>query len=396
MINNYDKALGQKGRKERCKMKWLNGCRMRCLLVGFVAVVVLGGGSAKADFTFGEPTNLGPPVNSSGGEFTTCISSDGLSFYFACGASARAGFGRSDIWISTRQTSERNPEGYWGEPINLGPTINSEHREMDPRISADGLELLFSSDRPNGYGAMDIYLATRESIDDDWGSPMNLGGLINTPADECSPCMSANGLELYFSGWRPDFERPGSNWSDIWVSTRSTKDDPWGESVNLGPEVNSSTQDARPSLSPDGLLLCFDSQRHGRLGDGDLYVSRRTTLYEPWGTPMHLGPIVNSLVFDEAPNISFDGSTLFFDSRRAGGFGKFDIWQAQIIPIVDLNGDGIIDAVDMCIMVDYWGTDYSLCDIGPMPWGDGVVDVQDLIVLAEHLFEELPGRPIQP
>jgi len=50
----------------------------------------------------------------------------------------------------------------------------------------------------------------------------------------------------------------------------------------------------------------------------------------------------------------------------------------------------------MCIMVDHWGENYSLCDIGPMPWGDGVVDVEDLIVLAEHLFETIPGRPIQP
>ena len=66
------------------------------------------------------------------------------------------------------------------------------------------------------------------------------------------------------------------------------------------------------------------------------------------------------------------------------------IWETRISPIVDLNGDGIVDAVDMCIMVDYWGTDNPLCDIGPMPWGDGIVDVQDLIVLAEHLFEEVP------
>jgi len=61
-----------------------------------------------------------------------------------------------------------------------------------------------------------------------------------------------------------------------------------------------------------------------------------------------------------------------------------------VIPIVDFNGDGIVDAADMCMMVDYWGTDTPLCDIGPMPWGDGIVDVQDLIVLAEHLFEEIP------
>jgi broad specificity phosphatase PhoE len=46
----------------------------------------------------------------------------------------------------------------------------------------------------------------------------------------------------------------------------------------------------------------------------------------------------------------------------------------------------------MCIVVDNWGTDNKLCDVGPMPWGDGVVDVQDLIVIAEHLFEEFPKK----
>jgi N-acetylneuraminic acid mutarotase len=57
-------------------------------------------------------------------------------------------------------------------------------------------------------------------------------------------------------------------------------------------------------------------------------------------------------------------------------------------PPPDFNGDGMIDSVDMCIMVDYWGTDYSLCDIAP-PFGDGIVDVEDMKVLAEHLFEEV-------
>jgi hypothetical protein len=74
--------------------------------------------------------------------------------------------------------------------------------------------------------------------------------------------------------------------------------------------------------------------------------------------------------------------------------GGVDIWKASIDPIVDLNSDGIVDAADMCIMVDNWGTDDALCDIGPTPFGDGVVDVQDLIVLAEHLFEEFP--PAEP
>jgi predicted secreted protein len=60
-------------------------------------------------------------------------------------------------------------------------------------------------------------------------------------------------------------------------------------------------------------------------------------------------------------------------------------------PLPDFNGDGIVDATDICMMVDYWGTDESLYDIAPPPFGDGVVDVEDLIVLAEHLFEVYPS-----
>jgi hypothetical protein len=91
------------------------------------------------------------------------------------------------------------------------------------------------------------------------------------------------------------------------------------------------------------------------------------------------------------PCVSPDGRQLYFIVvNHPDGFGGYDIWQTSIDPIVDLNSDGIVDALDICIIVDYWGTDEPLCDIGPMPWGDGIVDVQDLIVLAEHLFEVVP------
>jgi hypothetical protein len=105
---------------------------------------------------------------------------------------------------------------------------------------------------------------------------------------------------------------------------------------------------------------------------------------------VNLGPRVNLSAPDDAtPNISADGSTLYFCSDRAGGYGGYDIWQAPIVPIVDFNGDGLVDAADMVVMIDHWHTDNSLYDIGPAPWGDGIVDVQDLIVLSEHLFEQV-------
>jgi hypothetical protein len=90
-----------------------------------------------------------------------------------------------------------------------------------------------------------------------------------------------------------------------------------------------------------------------------------------------------------APSISADGCMLYFSSDRPDGYGGgSDLWQVPIIPIVDLNDDGIVNAADMCIVIDHWGTNDSTCDIGPMPWGDGVVDVEDLIVIAKHLFED--------
>jgi hypothetical protein len=91
-----------------------------------------------------------------------------------------------------------------------------------------------------------------------------------------------------------------------------------------------------------------------------------------------------------ASSLSADGRMIYFGQRHWEGFrpwgqGGSDIWQAPIIPIVDLNADGIVDSEDVSILVDHWDEDYSLCDIGPMPWGDGIVDVQDLIVLADYI-----------
>ena len=202
--------------------------------------------------------------------------------------------------------------------------------------------------------------------------------------------LSSDGCELYFGSDRPG----GYGDVDIWVASRATTNHPWEAPVNLGPFVNSSAEEATPSLSLDNLLLMIGgdvSGPHipGGYGQADLWAAVRTSIVDPWGKPSNLGSAVNSPSFEYAPTVSPDGTMLYFASDRDGGIGDLDIWQAPIIPIVDFNGDGIVDSLDMCIMIDHWGEDYSLCDIGPMPWGDGVVDIEDLKVLAEHLFEEV-------
>ncbi|MCX5646120.1 MAG: LamG domain-containing protein [Phycisphaerae bacterium] len=104
---------------------------------------------------------------------------------------------------------------------------------------------------------------------------------------------------------------------------------------------------------------------------------------------MNLGPVINSLDWEFSPNISGDGSTLYFASMPPGGTGNADLWQAPIIPIVDFNGDEIVDIKDLVILIEHWGTNETLCDIGPMPWGDGKVDEKDLEVLMRYWQQEI-------
>ena len=104
---------------------------------------------------------------------------------------------------------------------------------------------------------------------------------------------------------------------------------------------------------------------------------------------MNLGPVINSSYWDLSPNISADGSTLYFCSDRPGGIGSADLWQAPIIPIVDFNGDGIVDLKDFCKLAQYWGQNESSVDMGPTPLGDGTVDIQDVAVLAGYWLKEI-------
>jgi hypothetical protein len=362
-------------------MKRLYGCRKRLMLIGVVVAFVLGSRSANADFTFGEPTNLGPTINSPHSDFTGSFSSDGLEMYFDSNRSGGS-WDTFDIYVSRRATTDNA----WGTPVKLGPPLNTGSLyDAGAIISTDGLSLYFASvNRAGGYGVLDIWLTTRESIDDDWGEPTNLGPTVNTSQDELGASISCDGRVLYFCR-KPPPDGPG----DIYMSTRPTTNDPWGESVNLGPTVNSSDSDRSPCISPNGLVLFFSSNRPGGFGDRDLYVTRRATIDDDWAIPVNLGPTINTSAYDGFVTILPDGSTLYFASDRPGGVGGPDLWQAPIIPIVDFNGDGTVDAADMCIMVDHWGEYYPLCDIGPTPLGDGIVDVQDLIVLAEHLFEDV-------
>ena len=107
-------------------------------------------------------------------------------------------------------------------------------------------------------------------------------------------------------------------------------------------------------------------------------MTRRATLSDPWQPAVNLGPMVNGPADNYYPRISPDGSTLYY-SEGLGGI--LENWQAPILPVVDLYPDFTVEMKDFSKLAQYWGQDEPSVDIGPMPWGDGVVDIQDLAVL---------------
>jgi hypothetical protein len=353
---------------------------------GAASILLACSGAAWADFTFGEPVNLGPVVNSEQEDYTHCVSADGLELYYMYNGIWDPNAPGWDISVSTRPTEEDD----WGPPTNLGPVVNSLKDDMGPCISFDGLELYFQSNRPGGAGLDDIWVSRRATKDDPWGAPENLGPPVNTETWDYNPRISADGLELYFAyGLDPRLA----------VTRRETKDAPWGEPEDLGPVVNSWTCQDGPWVSSDGLVLIFSDfwgcdPRPDGLGGTDIWLSRRASKDDDWTTPVNIGTPVNTEFADDAPMISADGSMLYFNSDRPGGSGHMDIWQAPIIPIVDFNADGKVDLVDLVMLVDDWGTSTSLCDIGPMPWGDGKVDIDDLKVFMTYYEKENP--PVKP
>ncbi len=152
-------------------------------------------------------------------------------------------------------------DGEFSAPTNdLGPNVNTVSDEWSPCLSSDGLSLYFSSNRAGGSGDYDIYVATRGVPEGDFGDVENLGSGVNTFAFEGGPGISPDGRELYFN-------RHGT----LWVARRENP------SATFNPAVNTWISGARPQFSPNGRKMLFPSRGLGGFGGWDLFIMTRET-----------------------------------------------------------------------------------------------------------------------
>jgi WD40-like Beta Propeller Repeat len=241
-------------------------------------------------------------------------SPDGLSLYMASNRQRFAGDLRTDldIWVARRESVDAP----WGAPENLAP-VNSTADDFCPTpVRGNGL-FFVSRKSVDGVtcGMGDIYF-TRFNRVHGWRTPEHLGcaadGGPNTPLDEQGPSyFEAGGEFLYFSSG-----------PEINVSER-------GSDGSFGPPVavtalNSPAADIQPNVRKDGREIVFASNRNTDPPHQDIWTSKRSSVDEPWSTPVNLAA-VNTGANETRPSFSWDGRTLYF-GRAPGPEGSSDIF----------------------------------------------------------------------
>jgi WD40-like Beta Propeller Repeat len=263
-------------------------------------------------------------VNSAFLDAHPAISKDGLSLYITStrpgGVNGNNSGKAQEIWVSQRASVD-DP---WGTPVNLDhfnsvPVINGVGSQtVGPNFSFDG-HLMFFFRNPGGCGSADLYVSRRHDKHDDfgWQTPFNLGCTINSSAADNAPTYFADDetgtVTLYFTSTRTG----GLGGFDIWASTLGL-DGLFGAAVPVT-ELNSVLDDTRTAIRRDGLEMFIASRRQGGFGLNDIWVATRETTADPWSQPLNLGAPLNSTDDDGAPALSWDGTTLYFYSTRAGG-----------------------------------------------------------------------------
>lgn len=203
-------------------------------------------------------------------------------------------------------------------PENIGAPISTEDPEALPQLSADGKTLIFTRLIRNQE---DFY--TAEKKDGKWTNVRPLEAL-NTPFSEGAHSISADGRLMVFTFCQSGPDQGGCN---LFYAEKCNGN--WSQPQPIEGSLNTGAWESQPSLSADGSLLLFVSDRPGGLGGKDIWACRRSPGGR-WGTPVNLGEAINTSGNEISPFLHADGRTLYFSSDGRPGMGGIDLYRVQL------------------------------------------------------------------
>jgi Tol biopolymer transport system component len=207
----------------------------------------------------------------------------------------------NDIYVTTR-ASTTDP---WGTPIPVDE-LNSTASETTPEVSSDGLTIYFASARTPTLGGNDIWMATRASRTAAWTGLTHVVELSSASADGAATQADARTIVI-------DTDRAGATMLDIYIATRATPNAAWDTPQPIAP-LNTGDNDGNPMLSADKLTIYFDSIR---TGDNEVFAATRTSANGAFGAAAPIMEL-SSANADTDPWISPDSRTMYFTSNRDG------------------------------------------------------------------------------
>ena len=211
----------------------------------------------------------------------------------------------------------------------LSDTVNCFAMQYFPVLTADQQELIFTRRTSNDDSADEDLVVSRKNFRGRWSAPVSISPNINSQWNEGTCTISADGRKLIFTSC---IGRRGYGSCDLFQSVKVG--DTWSEPENLGPNVNTGDWESQPSLSADGRVLYFVSDRRGGYGRRDIWVSR-LTVDGKWTKAENAGRSVNTQYDEISPFIHVNGKTLYFASNGLPGFGGYDIY------FLEKNSDGL-------------------------------------------------------
>lgn len=216
--------------------------------------------SKQNSFAFDEGNPLPKPFNVEDNEGGGTLSIDNNLLFFTKCSKISGNYNNCDIYFS-----EKN-DGIWGDIQSLNAKICPKYSwESQPSLSSDGKTLFFASDRVGGYGGIDLYKITKNYLGA-WGEPVNLGPNINSPNNEKSPFLHPDGKTLYFAS--DNF--PSLGGYDIFISKKDSLNK-WQKSKNIGYPINTSYNEISLFVTTDGKKAIFASNNLDGIGGWDMY-----------------------------------------------------------------------------------------------------------------------------